>query len=147
MVQQLTQELTRRGAKVVSTRTTDVYLTLEARAAVAQRTRADLFISIHADYSQKRTNREATLYIAREASRGSIAAADAIAGAFRSHGIQYNGTRRRDFRVLTKHSRPAVLIECGYMSNRTDAQLLNSPDYRARLARAIADGIAAYAGN
>ncbi len=147
MVRQVIQELARRGANVVPTRTTDVYLTLEARAAVAQRVRADLFISMHADYSQKRANSGATLYIARNASRASISAADSIAGAFRRHGIQYNGTRRRDFRVLTKHSRPAVLIECGYMSNRADVLLLNSPDYRARLARAIADGIAAFAGN
>jgi N-acetylmuramoyl-L-alanine amidase len=147
MVQQLIQELSRRGANVVPTRTTDVFLTLEARAAVARRTRADLFISIHADYSPKRTNSGATLYIARNASRASISAADSIAAGFRRHGIQYNGTRRRDFRVLTKHPRPAVLIECGFMSNRADALLLNSPDYRARLARAIADGIAAFAGN
>lgn len=147
MVQELIQELTRRGANVVPTRTTDVYLTLEARAGVAQRTGADLFISIHADYSTKRSNTGATLYIARNASRASISAADSIAGALRRHGIRYNGTRRRNFRVLTKHPRPAVLIECGYMSNRADARLLNSPDYRARLARAIADGIAAFAGN
>jgi N-acetylmuramoyl-L-alanine amidase len=147
MARELTQELSRRNAKVIPTRTSDRFLALETRAAVAQRARADLFVSIHADYSPKRSNSGATLYIARKASRASVRAADCIAAAFRQHGVPYKGTRRADFRVLTRHSRPAVLIECGYMSNRADARRLNSATFRSRLAKAIADGIAAYAGN
>lgn len=141
---ELNRALTQRGAKVVSTRTTDKFVTLEQRALVARRSRADLFVSIHADWIRKRHSTGATLYIARSPSAKSIRAADCIAAAFRAAGIKCNGIRRRDFRVLVEHPQPAVLIECGYMSNWADARQLNSAAYRTRLVDAITDGIATH---
>jgi N-acetylmuramoyl-L-alanine amidase len=129
---------------VVPTRTTDKFITLERRALIARRSRADLLVSIHADWIRKRHSTGATLYIARSPSSKSIRAADCIAAAFRSAGIKCNGIRRRDFRVLVEHPQPAVLIECGYMSNWADARRLNSPAYRTRLVEAITDGIATH---
>ena len=37
-----------------------------------------------------------------------------------------------------------MLIECGFLTNAADAQKLNSSNYRAQLANAIADGATAY---
>jgi N-acetylmuramoyl-L-alanine amidase len=42
------------------------------------------------------------------------------------------------------HSPPAVLVECGFLSNDREGHLLPSPHYRARVAEAIAAGIADY---
>ena len=141
---ELNRALIRREARVVPTRTTDTFVTLEHRALIARRSRADLFVSIHADWIRKRHSTGATLYIARSPSSKSIRAADCIAAAFRAAGIKCNGIRRRDFRVLVEHPQPAVLIECGYMSNWADARRLNSPAYRTRLVEAITDGIATH---
>ena len=141
---ELNRALTGRGARVVPTRTTDKFITLEHRELIARRSRADLFVSIHADWIRKRHSTGATLYIARSPSSKSIRAADCIAAALRAAGIKCNGIRRRDFRVLVEHPQPAVLIECGYMSNWADARRLNSPAYRTRLVEAITDGIATH---
>ena len=61
------------------------------------------------------------------------------------HGIgriECRGVRRAGFRVLVGHSRPAVLIECGYLTNRTEARRLSTTTYQSRIAEAIVDGIA-----
>ena len=52
----------------------------------------------------------------------------------------------RDFRVLAKHSRPAVLVECGYLTNKKEAEKLNTAWYRAKIAKLITDGIVAALG-
>ena len=42
--------------------------------------------------------------------------------------------RHAGFAVLKAPDVPSVLIEIGYLTNRTDAKLLNSPRYQGRLA-------------
>ncbi|MCP4249869.1 MAG: N-acetylmuramoyl-L-alanine amidase [bacterium] len=136
--------LERRGARVITTRSDDRFITLDNRAATADRTRADLFVSIHADSARREGASGATVYIARNASSASRKAASAVAAALKRAGIKCRGINGAGFRVLVGHSRPAVLIECGFLTNRGDAQRLNSPAHQAKLAAAIADGIANY---
>ncbi len=42
---------------------------------------------------------------------------------------------------------PAVMVECGFLSNPGEAQLLNDPDYQKKIALAIADGVIKYLSN
>lgn len=138
------ERLKARHIAVVPTRTTDRFVELDARAAMADRHKVDLFVSIHADAAPNHNARGATLYISRHASLRSQQAAKAIEAALSAAGIRTRGVRRSDFRVLVKHSRPAVLVECGYLTNVIDAKLLNSCSYRSIVAAAIADGIASH---
>ncbi len=55
------------------------------------------------------------------------------------------GVRQANFYVLRNIFMPAVLVECGYLSNRGEEGLLLKTEYRAKLARAIADGVANFA--
>ena len=54
--------------------------------------------------------------------------------------------RSAGFTVLKAPDVPSVLIELGYLSNRSDEQALRSPQHRAELARAIAGAIDRYFG-
>jgi N-acetylmuramoyl-L-alanine amidase len=54
------------------------------------------------------------------------------------------GIQQNRFVVLTTGTRPAILIETGYGTNRRDAQFLSSTAGQQALARSIADGIVAY---
>ena len=135
--------LKERGANVVTTRTGDQFLSLDERAAIAERKHANLFVSIHADAARRAGARGATVYIARGASRQSRQAAQAIVSALEREGIECLGVRPAGFRVLLGHSRPAVLIECGYLTNSAEARLLASAGYQQRLAQAICEGITA----
>ena len=139
--------LEQRGARVIATRTGDYFITLDARADMAEQARADLFVSIHADACPRSSVAGATIYVARGASGASHHAAGSIAAALESSGIACRGVRKAGFRVLVGHSRPAVLIECGYLTNYHEARLLGTSAYQARLADAIADGITDHFGS
>ncbi len=129
------------GVRVIATRTTDEFLELDERGALADRHRASLFVSIHADAADSPSASGATFYIRPAGDAPSRRAAAAIAAKFRSAAIKSRGTARAEFRVLVSHSRPAVLVECGYLTNADDARKLNDREYQQAVARAIAGGI------
>lgn len=144
IARELAQRLRERGATVMMTRSTDRSVSLDGRAAFADRTRADLFVSLHADSARRASAVGMTVYIGRGASAQSRSAAQRIAGAIQRAGIEFRGVQTAGFRVLVAHSRPAVLIECGFLTNVAEARQLNNAGYRARIAQAIADGVAEY---
>jgi hypothetical protein len=49
--------------------------------------------------------------------------------------------RRRGYYVLRKTTIPAVLVECGFLTNPTEAAYAQSASYRQKLAQEIAAGI------
>ena len=51
------------------------------------------------------------------------------------------GVRRRGFYVLRKTRIPAVLVECGFLTNPTEASYAQSSAYRQKLAEQIARGV------
>jgi N-acetylmuramoyl-L-alanine amidase len=138
----LVKALQSRGAKVITVRNNDHFVDKYDRAAMADKTHADLFVSIHSDSSKKPDVSGATVYISRQASAQSTHAGQAIAAALGHAGIECRGVHTAGYVVLVHHSRPAVLVECGFLSNRGDAQRLNSAAYQSKLAEAIAEGIA-----
>ncbi|UCD53373.1 MAG: N-acetylmuramoyl-L-alanine amidase [Phycisphaerales bacterium] len=138
--------LSERGFRVRMTRSSDRFIELEQRAAIANRLRADLFVSIHSDSFPKSSRRGYTMYVARSASQASFRAAGSIARAMSRTGLGSHGTQTADYKVLIRTRGPAVLVEMGYLTNRREAALLKSPSFQTRLAEAIADGISDYFG-
>jgi N-acetylmuramoyl-L-alanine amidase len=59
--------------------------------------------------------------------------------------IKDRGVRQANFYVLRNNFMPAVLVECGFLSNRSEEKLLRQTDHRERLAEGICRGIAAFA--
>jgi len=137
----IAKALRARGVNVVLTRRDDSYPTLPQRIALANRLRPSLFVSIHADSAPSRQARGFTVYAARKASSRSLNAAGKVAHSLKTIGVHSRGVRRADFDVLAQTNCPSVLVELGYLTNRTEARRLNSSAYRQSLARAIASGI------
>jgi len=119
------------GARVILTRDDDTFVELNDRATIANDAGADLFVSIHADaFPNDDAIDGFTLYIAPGAPPKTARLAECIAAAM--------APQVDTFRM------PAVLVELGYLTNRTEAARLATPAYRRRLAAAIAEGIVAY---
>ena len=144
LAHKVTSYLREAGVDVVMTRESDVYPTLEARAALANRTNADLFVSIHCDWNDDRMRKGFTIYRARSASSNSKKAGRILEKHLSNAGIPSRGLANADYRVLVQTKGPAVLVECGYMSNYDEAAMLVDPWYQNKIARAIADGILEY---
>ena len=62
----------------------------------------------------------------------------------RVHPNGSHGVSQARFVVLTTARRPAVLIETGFSTNRTDGRFLTSAPSQQKLAAAIADAVVAY---
>jgi len=159
--------LEEQGFTVGCTRTDDSFLSLEERAVAAETWRAQVFVSLHANYAQNRhasgretyvlpivgapaTAAESRLF--QRASRGNSNDTHNAMLGFAIHRqlpgrlqAADRGLRRARYQVLRQAPCPAALIECGFLSNARDARLLATSWYRDRLARAIADGIRDYA--
>lgn len=141
------------GVDVVMTRTThDVSISNAERAQVANRAGADLFLRLHADGNTDRTMRGlSTLYPERNAwtapiADRSLAAARAVhAAALHATGAVDKGVvARGDMTGFNWSKVPAVIVECGFMSNPDEDALLASPAYQEKLADGIAAGVLAY---
>lgn len=152
--------LRRRGARVVLTRpsNTGVGPCITERAAIGNRARADAAVSIHADGGppagrgfhviHPRALRGLTDDIAVRSRRLALR----IRAAYRARtGIPYAtyiGSRGLDLRSdlggLNLSDVPKVFLEAGNMQNRRDAALLENAGSRARMARALADGLQAF---
>ena len=72
--------------------------------------------------------------------------ADALVARFRGEGVPVNSHPRRSagFSVLKAADIPSVLIEVGFLSDERDRNNLGHPAFRARLAGAIRDALAAW---
>lgn len=72
--------------------------------------------------------------------------ANTIADKMNDHSVRLLQSPHRyaGFAVLKAPDVPSVLIELGFMSNKNEAQMLASPEYRAKIARALAASIDSY---
>lgn len=66
---------------------------------------------------------------------------DRLGGSVKMHKVPL---RSAGFRVLSAPDVPSVLIELGYMSSPKDAELLNSPHWRAQAVDAVATAVEGY---
>jgi N-acetylmuramoyl-L-alanine amidase len=144
VAQQIAQILRNKGHRVIMTRNGDEFIELEERAAVANRVKADVFVSIHADSSAKSSTTGFTVYVERSGSWASSKLADAIDSRMAQTSISSNGVKKANYRVLTHTKCPAVLVEIGYLSNYWEAKQLKNSDMQKRLAHAVAEGITDY---
>ncbi len=77
--------------------------------------------------------------------RASDDVAAQVLGALKSVGKAHKpAVERANFVVLRSPDVPSMLVETGFITNPGEEQHLDDPDYRARLASAIADGVRRY---
>jgi N-acetylmuramoyl-L-alanine amidase len=134
------------GATVVYTRTNDTFIELAERAAIANRKRADLFISIHANIASSEAASGIETWYSDGNERGKMSAslADAVnKGMVAETKAVDRGARadQRGLRVLRSTDMPAVLVELGFMSNTAESRKLVQSDYQDKLARGIVTGV------
>lgn len=133
--------LREQGANVVMTRDRDIEVELEPRVQIAERANASVFVSIHANsinMSRPDVNGLGTYYSSEAGHRLADTVQATVATAM---GLQDRGVHAARFYVLRETSMPAILIETGFVTGAEDAPNLADPEWRERMAEAIAEGI------
>jgi N-acetylmuramoyl-L-alanine amidase len=156
--------LERKGLHVRLTRTADTTLPLAERPRLASQWHADMFVSIHVNSAARRGAAGIETYIlpppdqpaTAGGSRGpaspgnrfdkaNMVLAYCVHGALLSASRDEDrGIRRARFSVLKSAGCPAILTECGFLSNPQTARALRRPEHIAALANAIAQGVLLY---
>ncbi|WP_410514747.1 N-acetylmuramoyl-L-alanine amidase family protein [Paenibacillus sp. BR2-3] len=133
--------------EVVLTRSDDSYPTLQDRVRIANNLNADLFLSIHANSipagSKSNPSGTETYYTRNESLQFAEIVHKYLVPAT---GLSDRGVRQSSLHVTRETKMPAILLECGYLSNANDEALLYSEDFQQRVAEAIVAGIKEYLG-
>jgi N-acetylmuramoyl-L-alanine amidase len=139
VAQRLKKALAAAGYRVVMTRDSDVFVPLATRVAIANSYSNSMFVSIHFN-SAKRTGAGGieTYFYSRESLPLASAIHYFVAGGAPSSN---RNVRRRGYYVLRKTRGPAVLVECGFLTNPTEAAYAQTASYRQKLAEEIATGV------
>lgn len=184
VAKRLRTKLEKHGYEVVMTRDSDTYVSLFERSKVASRTRADLFVSIHANASPNRAACGLETYFLSEAKTDwerAVAARENAEMDSLPDGMSYGpgdlgliladlaqseflhessdlagriqeltfpharvmdrGVRQANFYVLRNNYMPAVLVEVGFLSNKSEENLLRQPGHREKLSEGVFQGI------
>src|SRR5207302_6258707 len=126
----LNEKLRATGFRTVMTRTGNYFVPLETRAAISNSQNNAIFVSIHFNDSPKRRIRGVETYYN---STAALPIAEKIQQSL-SVLSEDRGVHHANFRVLRKNQFPAVLVECGFLSNRSEGSRCASSGYREALA-------------
>ncbi|WP_308634135.1 N-acetylmuramoyl-L-alanine amidase family protein [Paenibacillus silvisoli] len=129
----------RTGADVVLTREGDEFVTLEQRAAMAEEYNADLFISIHYDAFESNEVAGMTTYYYNQAD---LPLAELMHGALAgSVDAKDRGVKEGNYQVLRDNTKPALLLELGYISNAAEEDRMQSDAFQTTVSQTIVNGI------
>ena len=163
----------RLGATVLLTRDSDVRLSNEARAAAANSSQADLFISLHIGYSANSQNSSSSIYIIQDGYAENLAPDIAPDRMFLPWYLAYRNSRPRsdqlaqtlqqellktlpDWKffvrtgpigVLATVTMPSIAVEIGNLNNPSNVQSLVDDAFQAQLSASIAAASQRFAAN
>lgn len=154
----LKEALEKRGAAVILTRTADddtdgspegffKKKDLERRAEIGGGDGVDLFLSIHCNASTSTADKGFQVWYGMQNREGERLAesicrsVDEAKICTRIRAVKQVPESLYLFRTLTI---PNLLIECGFLTNRQDLELLKSTEFQKNLCEAICDGIFDY---
>ena len=167
LAKKLSTQLRKRGFKVGLTRSEDKYLTLQQRVDFANQYPNAVFISLHfnsggggrangietftlspkgvAHHGRKLKASDFQEKPGNNNDAHNIALATAVHSAvIKNTGRRDRGVRRARYSVITGVRHPAILLEGGFLSHRTEGAYIKTSDYQDRLAYSIAEAVVKY---
>ena len=139
VAKRLEQKLRESQLKTVMTRSSDVFIALDERVSIENSQKNAIFVSIHFNDSRRRRIHGYETYYHSPNAR---ALANRIQQKLMTIPHSANrGVHSANFHVLRMARYPAVLVECGFLSNRKEGGSARDSEYRELLADRIAEAI------
>src|SRR5213595_2283418 len=139
VAQRLNSKLRESQLKTVMTRSSDVFIPLDERVTIENSQKNAVFVSIHFNDSRRRGIRGFETYYHSGAS-SDLANSIQQKLATIPHSAS-RGVHTANFRVLRLATCPAVLVECGFLSNRLEGGEARDAEYRETMADRIAEAV------
>ena len=134
--------LKNRGIRTKITRRSDIFISLPGRAAFGNKYSKSIFVSIHYNHSWKRDPHGLeTFYYSSEGKKLATFVQNGMMGKVRTIN---RGVKHARFYVLRHSKHPAILVECGFVSNSKERSRMKQAWFRQSLAEGIGEGIIKY---
>ena len=152
VVGKLAEYLEQGGAEVILTRGNDDALGSGKKADMAERKRianvsdADILVSIHQNAFPSAKAKGAQVFYHKNSENGKVLA-ECIQESLKNRvdgSNQRMAKENKDYYILRTTEIPAVIVECGFLSNAEEEKLLNNAEYQEKLAWAIYCGVLDY---
>ncbi len=151
VAKQVNQMLADAGFRTYMTRSTDVLISLQDRAATANEMNADLYVSIHANATTSSSiHGIENLYYPSEMDPDDNRDNKRLAQIFQAEMVSFLGAYSRGIvardklYVIRETNMPAVLVEMGFLTNKEEEDKLATAEYRTKVAQSIYQSILKY---
>ena len=142
--QKIEAKLKAKGVQVKMSRYDDTYLSLTDRTIMSNNWGSDIFVSIHQNSatSSSANGIETYYYSTRQDSKE--LASEIQEDLIQSTNAVNRGVKTANYAVIRTSSMSSSLVECGFISNPTEAKNLSSSSYQDKVAEGIVNGIMEY---
>lgn len=119
---------------------------MKKRCLMAEESHADILVSIHQNsYTSEGVKGAQVFYYSRSGEGKKLA--ECIQDKFKTVVDEENGRMAKEndsYYILLNVPCPAVIAECGFLSNQEEARLLEDEKYQEKVAEAVSQGIHEY---
>ena len=143
---ELDRLLRQAGLEPVLTRTDDRTVELITRSALLNNQKCDLAISVHINSAARQGADYISTFIQGTGGQAEKLAEKVQAELVKATGWPDGGVRVKNLHMTRETKMPAILVECGFISNPEQEKLLRQPEMQKKIAQAIAEGVLAHLG-
>lgn len=142
-------ELVKRGYRVVMTRARDEFITLKKRAQIANDLKSQVLVSIHYNAAENKKAHGIEIFYPKLAKpwklkRSKLLAQTILRKMLLNTGANSRGVKEGNLCVIRETNMPAILVECGFITNEEECKKMINPQYQRTLAKSIAEGLDEY---
>ena len=140
------------GYRVILTRSRDIFVSLPKRAAIANKAKGVLFVSVHFNSCPNQNAKGIEIYYYEAKDHQRARASKRLANNILYEIVDQTaaasrGVRKGNLAVLRETSMPAILVEGGFMTNQDERSLLKDRKYLDKIARGISLGVQKFLGD
>ena len=129
------------GANVILSRADDTFISLQQRVNISNSNKTDAFVSVHYNSGTDSSSGIITFY---NKGKDEALASAVQKGIVNSTGLKDSGTGTGDFYVLKHNTKPAVLVELGFLSNPTEEMKIGTKSHQQKSAQGLYNGLLNY---
>jgi N-acetylmuramoyl-L-alanine amidase len=135
----LEESLKKKGYRTAVLRRSDCFISLPQRVSMASKYRSAIFISIHYNFTWRQEACGIETYYVN--SQSSSLASYVHNSILKRIKCTNRGVKTARFYVIRNATMPAILVECGFVSNTAERDRMRKAWYRQSLADGIAEGV------